>query len=235
MSTIQVIKNLVLNAIAPLEARGILAITMRKKIVPAHITRDIAIHRKRSFCPFAHFDVAYRALKHIDDRGIEGDVVLCGVARGGLAKFMLTRLRPDRSIWLYDTFDGGSLPTEKDGELERKNGEYIKRVMATSAAVVQCYVDNGSGQCQWVIGDIMKTIPARMPEKIAFLYLDTDWYESTRHELVHLEPLVSQGGIIVQDDMGLCVGAAKAVEEYYGKHSPFIVPIDEAGCVWMKL
>ena len=230
---IQFAKNLVLTAIAPLEARGVLTISMRNKIVPKHIARDIAIHSRQSFCPFAHFDLAYRALKHIDARGIEGDVVLCGVARGGLARFMLIHLFA-RRLWLYDTFDGGSFPTENDGEFERNNGEYIKRVMATNADVVRCYVDDGTGRCEWVVGDIMKTIPARIPAKIAFLYLDTDWYESTRHELTHLEPLVSRGGIIIQDDMGLCIGAAKAVAEHYGKRPPFIIPIDEAGCVWVK-
>jgi hypothetical protein len=36
-----------------------------------------------------------------------------------------------------------------------------------------------------------------MPEKIALLRLDTDWYESTKHELEYLYPLLMPGGVLI--------------------------------------
>ena len=39
---------------------------------------------------------------------------------------------------------------------------------------------------RFVQGKVEDTIPAHLPAAVALLRLDTDWYESTRHELEHL-------------------------------------------------
>lgn len=49
--------------------------------------------------------------------------------------------------------------------------------------------------------------------------LDTDWYESTRHELLHLFPKLSVGGVLILDDYGHWEGRKKAVDEYMEQHS----------------
>jgi UDP-N-acetylmuramate-alanine ligase len=51
-------------------------------------------------------------------------------------------------------------------------------------------------------GLVEETVPAQAPDRIAILRLDTDWYESTRHELEHLYPRLSPGGVLVIDDYG---------------------------------
>jgi hypothetical protein len=68
---------------------------------------------------------------------------------------------------------------------------------------------------RFVEGKVEDTIPATLPERIALLRLDTDWYESTRHELRHLYPLLSRHGILVIDDYGHWQGARQAVDEYF--------------------
>jgi hypothetical protein len=66
-----------------------------------------------------------------------------------------------------------------------------------------------------VKGPVEATLPSQAPtEPIALLRLDTDWYESTRHELVHLFPSLVEGGILMVDDYGHWAGARKAVDEY---------------------
>jgi hypothetical protein len=50
------------------------------------------------------------------------------------------------------------------------------------------------------------------------LRLDTDWYESTRHELLHLYPRLVRGGVLVIDDYGHWAGARKAVDDYIAEH-----------------
>jgi hypothetical protein len=70
------------------------------------------------------------------------------------------------------------------------------------------------------VGDICQVKSQDLPEKIAFLRLDTDWYESTKHELEYFAPRVSPNGIITQDDYGWWNGATKAVDEYLGKQQP---------------
>jgi hypothetical protein len=65
-----------------------------------------------------------------------------------------------------------------------------------------------------VKGKVEDTIPGHAPEQIAILRLDTDWYESTRHELEHLYPRLSSGGVLLLDDYGYWEGAREAVDEF---------------------
>ena len=58
------------------------------------------------------------------------------------------------------------------------------------------------------------TIPKKAPQMISLLRLDTDWYESTRHELIHLFPRIAPFGVIIIDDYGHWQGVREAVDEY---------------------
>jgi hypothetical protein len=68
-----------------------------------------------------------------------------------------------------------------------------------------------------VQGKVEDTLPAAAPERIALLRLDTDWYESTRHELVHLYPRLVPNGVLIIDDYGDWVGAKEAVDEFLSR------------------
>jgi O-methyltransferase len=65
-----------------------------------------------------------------------------------------------------------------------------------------------------VQGRVEDTVPDQAPPEIALLRLDTDWYSSTRHELVHLYPRLAEGGVLILDDYGYWRGARRAVDEY---------------------
>ena len=52
----------------------------------------------------------------------------------------------------------------------------------------------------FVKGRVEETIPKNAPATIALLRLDTDWYVSTRHELLHLVPRIPEGGVLLVDD-----------------------------------
>jgi hypothetical protein len=65
-----------------------------------------------------------------------------------------------------------------------------------------------------VRGPVSETIPGQVPERIALCRLDTDYYESTRHELLHLFPRIVPGGVLIIDDYGDFPGCRKAVDEY---------------------
>ena len=74
------------------------------------------------------------------------------------------------------------------------------------------------------------------PGEIALLRLDTDWYESTRHELVHLFPRLSRNGVLIIDDYGHWKGARKAVDDYIREKSLhlFLHRIDYTGRLTLK-
>ena len=70
----------------------------------------------------------------------------------------------------------------------------------------------------FVKGLVENTIPQQSPETIALLRLDTDFYRSTKHELVHLYPRLQHGGILIIDDYGALEGARLATDEYLKEH-----------------
>ena len=92
------------------------------------------------------------------------------------------------------------------------------------------------GLIEMVKGKVEDTLPDRAPDQIALLRLDTDFYESTRHELVHLFPRLSTGGILIIDDYGTLEGARQAADEYFADNDVriFLARTDETGRVGVK-
>lgn len=170
----------------------------------------------------------YSAVRHVLDREIPGDFVECGVWRGGssllVALILARRGVTDRAVYLYDTFEGMSTPTDVDVDyhgvpaaetMERNRDETgwcyasLEDVQATFAAHEFPF------EVRCVQGDVVETLPTVQPERVALLRLDTDWYESTMAELVHLYPKLSPGGVLIVDDYGHWEGARRATEEYF--------------------
>lgn len=84
---------------------------------------------------------------------------------------------------------------------------------------------------RYVAGQVEETIPTQAPQSIALLRLDTDWESSTRHELEHLWPRLSTGGVLVIDDYGHWAGARRAVDDYFldRDDAPLLVRVDYTG------
>jgi O-methyltransferase len=66
-----------------------------------------------------------------------------------------------------------------------------------------------------VEGKVEETIPQTLPARICLLRLDTDWYESTRHELTYLYPNLVKNGVLIIDDYGHWLGSKQATDEYF--------------------
>ena len=195
----------------------------------------------------------WQAVNHATAAGVEGDVVECGVWRGGstmLAALTLAARGDDRRrLWLYDTFEGMPEPGPNDaagayGEdphaewAATQNGDHnawcyspLDEVRANMAAT-----GLPGDRFRFIQGKVEDTIPGTLPERIAILRLDTDWYESTRHELVHLFPLLAPGGVLLIDDYGYWEGARRAVDEYLAQTGTHLLlsRIDETGRVALK-
>ena len=105
-------------------------------------------------------------------------------------------------------------------------------------AVREAVLSSGypSRKITFVKGRVEDTLPQAAPEKIAILRLDTDWYESTRHELETLYPRLVRGGVLILDDYGHWQGAKKAVDEYIEKNDLklFLSRTDYTGRVAIK-
>jgi O-methyltransferase len=172
-----------------------------------------------------------QCVKYLVSQEIEGAFVECGVWKGGAVMAMALVLREmgcaDREIYLYDTFSGMARPsdvdvrwdggTAKDEDARTRISEDTSNwCLAPLDEVEQNIRRTGypMERIHFVKGKVEATIPGTMPDQIAFLRLDTDFYDSTRHELVHLYPRLSRNGILTVDDYGHWLGSRKAVDEY---------------------
>lgn len=192
------------------------------------------------------------AVRYVVDNRIEGDVVECGVWRGGsmvvVAKTLLS-LGSVRDLYLCDTFEGMSAATEHDRAFDGRSADSMLDATARKEGnSVWCIAGEEDvrqnlgrtgypGERQhFVRGKVEDTLPAAAPEKIALLRLDTDWYESTRHELEVLYPRLVDGGVLILDDYGYWQGARKAVDEYFAKQpkKPLLHRIDLTGRMTVK-
>jgi O-methyltransferase len=175
------------------------------------------------------------SIRYIVDSEIPGAVVECGVWRGGCmmaaALTLLERRATDRDLYLYDTFEGMTAPTNMDQDFR---GDAAEEIIARQhhgdasrwcRAGVDEVIENmrATGypmeRVHFVKGRVEDTLPIDPPRAIALLRLDTDWYESTRYELTHLYPRLSFGGVLIVDDYGYWRGARIAVDEYLREHN----------------
>ncbi len=194
----------------------------------------------------------FQAARHVAQAGIPGDIVECGVWRGGssmMASLALGGMGDDRRrFWLYDTFEGMPAPDERDFGLHGEDPHAEWRRNQRGAINEWCYapLDEvrtnmlatgvGPGRLKLVQGKVEETIPGRVPDRIALLRLDTDWYESTYHELVHLFPLLASGGVLILDDYGQWGGVRDAVDCYLAEQGIHLLlsRIDYAGRLAIK-
>jgi hypothetical protein len=89
----------------------------------------------------------------------------------------------------------------------------------------------------FVKGMVENTIPASIPSQISLLRLDTDWFESTYHELKYLFPLLSNKGIVIIDDYGHWMGAKEATDKFFSENKILILlnRIDGTGRLGIKI
>jgi O-methyltransferase len=172
----------------------------------------------------------YKNLEYIVENQIAGDIVECGVWRGGMMQLAALTLKhlgdESRQLYLYDTFTGMPEPGDRDvnwnGELARKAWEAAKNNGqqwgggGSVDEIREVMISTGypKEKMTFVPGMVEDTIPDTIMDDIAILRLDTDFYSSTRHELVHLYPRLAIGGVLVIDDYGYYKGAREAVDEY---------------------
>ena len=167
------------------------------------------------------------AVQYVSVNGIEGDIVECGVWRGGSIMAAMSALLElgdvSRHFHLFDTFEGMTEPSERDVMYD---GQSAKALMGRDKWCVAGVEDVRANVLStgypkelvhFIQGKVEETIPENAPSKIALLRLDTDWYASTAHELVHLYPRLSDHGVLIVDDYGHWEGARQAVDEYFAK------------------
>jgi O-methyltransferase len=181
------------------------------------------------------------SVHYIVDRNIEGDFIECGCGSGVYQMIWINALKERnalRHIHMFDTFAGLTEPSDKDysingSTLYSMSAEEVKNDWETNVITptenAWCnwsleFVKNQLAAFQYpeeflhyIVGDVRKTLldERNLPEKIAILRLDTDWYDSSKLELQQLFPRVVQGGLVIFDDYDHWNGQREATDEYF--------------------
>tara|TARA_B100001093_G_scaffold272879_1_gene260771 strand:- start:1050 stop:1838 length:789 start_codon:yes stop_codon:yes gene_type:complete len=193
-----------------------------------------------------------QCLDFITQNSLQGDVVECGVWKGGnliLAQKYLNILKDDRKIIGFDTFEGMSQPLDIDVQVIQSDSKFEYREASKLMQRVERSANDGKNiwaycdletvkknisslvsknNIQLIKGKVEETLnkTENHPEKISILRLDTDFYESTKVELEVLFPKLISGGFLIIDDYGHWKGARKAVDEYFRDNKQFLHVID---------
>jgi len=194
---------------------------------------------RRTYRKYAAYTMIHEA-KYVDNlelcalySTIEGCVVECGAWRGGMSAGMTEVLGANRQYFLFDSFEGLPLAREEfDGasaiawQKNSSSPKYYNNCTAAEAEASSAMKLSGATSFSLVKGWFNETIPRFTPPcEIAVLYLDGDWYDSTRVCLENLYPHVAPGGLIVIDDYYTWDGCARATNEFLAAiASPNAIP-----------
>lgn len=183
-----------------------------------------------------------RSLRHnvrnLDKAGVKGAIVECGVYKGKSAATLINA-SDERTVWLFDSFQGLPAPTEDDicdvtlnrkkmprriARLVKPKGMFtpIKHCMVTQE-YVESFLFGKLGLrtvgVHIVPGWFQETLPIYRwaMGDIALLHIDADWYESTKCAFEQLWNNVVKGGYVVVDDYGYWPGCKKATDEFMAR------------------
>lgn len=198
----------------------------------------------------ARIKVLADAVRHLISNGIPGAMTECGVWKGGsmmAVAYTLQHLEgAHRDLYLFDIFED-AMPRATEVDVTRDGTRLKDKAdaetatywnFATEAEVKSNMISTRYPESlmHFIRGPVEQTLPHRAPDQCALIRLDTDLYESTKHELESLYPRLVRGGVIIIDDYGSHQGVKKAVDEFNASLSPqlFFVRVDEAGRIAIK-
>lgn len=195
---------------------------------------------------------AYQAARYVTQQRLPGAIVECGVWKGGSSMMLMMTLLAygagDRDVYMYDTFEGMVEPGERDVDFRGEGAHQTWKNLQQNGEGGWCYsslaeveqnvllTGYSRDRVRLVQGKVEQTIPGQVPEQIALLRLDTDWYESTYHELKHLYPRLVKAGVLIIDDYGFWQGARQATDEYFAELATpvLLCRIDATGRLMLK-
>ena len=193
------------------------------------------INDKRNIVDTCSYDLVRRdmiilLLRTIIENKIKGEIAELGVYKGETAK-LIHHYCPDRTLNLFDTFEGFS---EKDVSKENdqiRNSESVNNFKDTSVDSILRFIDPQNSNVRVYQGYFPETVNKKLEQSIfSFVHLDADLFEPTKNGLEFFYPRVSSGGIILIHDYNAWPGCRKAVDEFFCLKKEFPIPMpDKSG------
>lgn len=155
---------------------------------------------------------------------IKGSIVECGVWRGGMIAAMAEIFGSNRNYYLFDSFEGLPAAKQIDGiaalnwQANSNNPGYHDNCRAEMDYAIKAMEMALPGSEKNVFikkGWFHETMVAEnLPDEIAVLRLDADWYDSTMTCLSALFNRVVSKGLIIIDDYYTWDGCSRAVHDF---------------------
>ena len=196
---------------------------------------DYILNNKLTMVSESRLISTFLSTKYILENNIPGDLIECGVWRGGNSigiKYLLEKYKSDKKLYLFDTFKGMTEPTKFDVSIQDEisaREKYEKSIKTNYNEWCFCPLSEvkenfikaklSLENIIFIEGPLEDTLlnEKNIPGKISLLRLDTDWYESTRVGIEKLFPKLSSKGITLIDDYGHWGGAKKAIDDFFGE------------------
>jgi hypothetical protein len=158
---------------------------------------------------------------------IKGDIIECGVYRGGSLIVLgkkLKKLESDKILYGLDTFEGHPYTDKDTPHIKGNLGdtsyndvyEIIKKLQLENVKLLK--------------GRFIDTFPSLKNKRFCFAHVDCNLYQSSRECLEFLLPRMTKKGIIFFEDYNSSKfpGANKAVEEFIKKEDLIVLPDKQA-------
>ncbi len=163
---------------------------------------------------------------------LPGDMIECGVGRGGMSLFLATMckqyLHSTKKVYTADTFNGLGTPRASFDTPYFKKGDYKPSISERDLldefilAAKACGVDDIIKPLKGNFNKTLSTLPAKT--RFAFIHIDADLYNSVKVCLDTLYDRLVPGGILVIDDyFHPADGPKRAAAEFFNSRN--ITPI----------
>lgn len=163
----------------------------------------------------------------ISKRNLQGSVAELGVYKGKFARY-INQYFPDRSLYLFDTFEGfdkRDLKSEKENEFSTGDQDFsdtsIESVLKLMPHPKKCIPIKG----------FFPESAKSLNDTFVFVSIDADLYEPIYNGLVFFYPRLVTGGYIFIHDFNNdnYKGSRKAVEQFCKEQSINCLPLPDSG------
>jgi O-methyltransferase len=166
-------------------------------------------------------------LRDLIERRVPGDMAELGVYKGLTAK-LIHHYAPERTLHLYDTFQGFDTRDVEREATVRGREPAQNQFSDTTAEAVLRYITPKSSRVHVHAGFFPESVPESERDlRYCFVHLDADLYAPIMAGLEYFYPRMERAGFIVVHDFNAWPGARRAVMEFFADKPGTPVPMPD--------
>jgi len=234
-------------------ARKIIPSTRLRRKLSRKFENQVIEYRKSlknptefTFCSKKTMKITLDLLEKCIKEGLDGDVIECGVYKGGSSLQIANKLKSLESkkiLYALDTFEGHPYDDAEDMPKELVDKVYQKKEPKKARGflndvdlneIKNHFAKENLDNTVFLKGLFKDSFKKISDKKFCFAHIDADYYLSVKQCIEFLKKRIVPNGIIVFDDYDVedLPGCTKAVDELLGRESLSILPDKRA--YWIK-